>query len=80
MVASRQVETPYYRGIGRQRGRGCGTLSQVFGRTAISFLSNYVVPAAKRVGAELMDFAASEIADVSIVRKTFRTAAKSVGT
>ena len=50
MVASNQVEIPYYRGIGRQRGRGFGALAQVIGRTAIPFLRKYIVPAAKRVG------------------------------
>ena len=50
MVASRQVEIPFYRGIGRQRGRGFGALAQVIGRTAIPFLRRYIVPAARRVG------------------------------
>ena len=58
MVASRHVEIPFYRGIGRQRGRGFGALPQVFGRTAIPFLRKYIVPDAKRVGADLLKFAA----------------------
>ena len=53
MVASRQVEIPFYRGAGRQRGRGFGALSQVFGRTANPFLRKNIVPAAKRVGVVL---------------------------
>ena len=40
MVALRQVEIPYYRGVGRQRGRGIGALAQVIGRTAIPFCVN----------------------------------------
>ena len=79
MVASRQVEIPYYRGVGRQRGRGFGALAQVIGRTAIPFLRKYIVPAAKRVGADLLDFAVPEIAEVVSGRKNFKTAAKSVG-
>ena len=79
MVASRQVEIPYYRGVGRQRGRGFGALAQVIGRTAIPFLRKYIVPAAKRVGADLLEFAVPEIAEVVIGRKNFKTAAKSVG-
>ena len=67
MVASRQVEIPYYRGVGRQRGRGFGALSQVIGRTAIPFLRKYIVPAAKRVGADLLEFAVPEIAEVVLV-------------
>ena len=79
MVASRQVEVPFYRGVGRQRGRGFGALAEVIGRTAISFLLEYIVPAAKRVGADLSEFAVPEIAEVVSGRKNFRTAAKSVG-
>ena len=79
MVASRQVEIPYYRAVGRQRGRGFGALAQVIGRTAIPFLRKYVVPAAKRVGADLLEFAVPEIAEVVSGRKNFKAAAKSVG-
>ena len=79
MVASRQIEIPYYRAVGRQRGRGFGALAQVIGRTAIPFLRKYVVSAAKRVGADLLEFAVPEIAEVVSGRKNFKTAAKSVG-
>ena len=79
MVASREVEIPYYRGVGRQRGRGFSGLAQVIGRTAIPFLRKYIVPAAKRVGADLLDFAVPEIAENVNGRKIIRTAAKSVG-
>ena len=79
MVASRQVEIPYYRGVGRQRGRGFGALAQVIGRTTIPFLRKYIVPAAKRVGANLLEFAAPEIGEVFSGRKSLKSAAKSVG-
>ena len=79
MVASRQVEIPYYRGVGRQRGRGFGALAQVIGRTAIPILRKYIVPAVKRVGADLLEFAVPEIAENVSDRKKFQTAAKSVG-
>ena len=79
MVASRQVEIPIYRGVGRQRGRGLGALSQAIGRTAIPFLRKYIVPAEKRVGADLLQFGLPEIADVVSGQKNFKTAAKSVG-
>ena len=74
MVASRQVEIPYYRAVGRQRGRGFGALAQVIGRTAIPFLRKYIVPAAKRVGADLLEFPAPEIGEVVSGRKNFKTA------
>ena len=79
MVASKQVEIPFYRGIGRQREPGFGALAQVIGRTAIPFYSKYVVPAAKGVGADLLEFAAPEIAEVVSGREKFKIAAKSVG-
>ena len=79
MVASRQVEIPYYRAVGRQRGRGFGALAQVIGRTAIPFLRKYVFPAAKRIGADMLEFAVPEIGEVVSGRKNFKTAAKSVG-
>ena len=78
MVASRQVEIPYYRGVGRQRGRGFGALAQVIERTAIPFLRKNIVPAAIRVGADLLEFAVPEFAEVVSGRKNFKTPAKSV--
>ena len=79
MVAPRQVEIPFYRGVGRQREGGFGAFAQTIGRTAIPFLRKYIVPAAKRVGADLLEFAAPENAEVVLGRKNFKTTAKSVG-
>ena len=79
MVASREVEIPYYRGVGRQRGRGFGALSQVIGRAANPFLRKYIVPVAKRVGADLLEIAVPKIAEVVSGRMNFNTAAKIVG-
>ena len=64
MVASRQVESPYYGGFGRDRGRGFGALVQFNGRTAIPFLRKYVIAPPKRVGFDVMEFAAPAIAKV----------------
>ena len=79
MLASRQIEIPYYRAVGRQRGRGFGALAQVIGRTAIPFLRKYAVLAAKRIGTDRLEFAAPEIKEVICDRKSSKTAAKSVG-
>ena len=79
MVALRQVEIPYYRRVGRQRGRGFDALAQVIGRTAIPFLRKCIVPAAKRVGADLLEFAVPEIAEVVSGRSNIKTGAKSEG-
>ena len=64
MVASKQLEIPYSRGVERQRGRGFGALAQFIGRTAIPFLRKYVVPAARSIGADMLEFAAPEIGEV----------------
>ena len=79
MVDSRQVEIPFYGGVGRQRGWGFGASAQVIGRTAIKFLGKYIVPAAKCVGVDLLEFSVPEIAEVVGGRKNFKRAAKSVG-
>ena len=79
MVASRQIEIPFEGSVGRQRGRGLDALAQVIGRTTIPFLHIYIVPATKRVGADLLEVAVPEISEVVTGRKIFKTAAKSVG-
>ena len=79
MVCSRQVELPYYRAVGRQRGRGFGALAHVIGRTAIPFLHKHVVPAAKRIRADMLEFSAPKIGEVISGRISFKSAAKSVG-
>ena len=79
MVASREVEIPFYRGFGRQRGRAFGALAQVIGRTAIPFLRKHIVPAAKRVSADWLEFAVPDIAEIVDGKKNFKRAAKSVG-
>ena len=79
MVASRQVENPYCRAVRRQSGRGFGALAHIIGRPSIPFLRKYVVSAAKRIGADMLEFAAPEIGKVISGRNSFRSAAKSVG-
>ena len=79
IVASNTLELPYYRSIGRQRGRGFGDLAQVIEKTAIPFLRKYIVPAAKRVRGDFSEFAVPEVADVVSGNKSFKTAAKTVG-
>ena len=79
MVVSKQVEIPNFRGIGRQRGRAFGGLAQVFGRKAIPFSRKYVVPAAKRVGVDLMESVAPKIADVVSGKKLFQEQGKECG-
>ena len=42
-------------------------------------MRKYVVPAAKRIGADMLEFVAPEIGEVISGRKSFKSAAKSVG-
>ena len=79
MVASRELENPYKRGVRRKKGRGFGALAQIVGRTAIPFLRKFIVPAAKHIGADMLEFAVPEIGEVIGCIKSFESAAKSVG-
>ena len=78
MFASEQVKIAIFSGISRERGRETGALPQVIGRTAIPLLRKNVVPAAKLVGADLLEFAAPKIVGVVSGGKKFKTAAKCV--
>ena len=77
MVASRQVEIPFYRSLGRQRGKGFRALAQVIVGTEIPlFREQYFL--AKRVGADVMEFASPNIEEEVGVRNNLRTAVKNV--
>ena len=78
MVASRELELPYYRGVTRQRGRGFGALAQVIGRSAVPFVKKFIVPAARRVGADLLEYAVPEMAEVISGKKNLKSAVTSV--
>ena len=69
MVAQTSPDFPIFRGHARQRGRGFGALAQTLGRTAIPFIKKYIVPAAKRIGADLYEIAAPETGEVVSRRK-----------
>ena len=80
MVAQNSADFPIFRGHARQRGRGFGALAQTHGRTAIPFIKKYIVPAVKKIGADLFEIAAPEIGEVVSGRKKLKTFAKDVGT
>ena len=79
MVASIQVELRSYRCTCQQRGTVFGAFAQVIGRTSIPFLRNYVLPAAKRVVADLFKISGPEIAQVVVFTEQLKAVAKSVG-
>ena len=64
MVAQSSANFPIFRGHTRQRGRGFGAIAQTPGRTAIPFITKCIVPATKRIGADLFEIAAPEIKEV----------------
>ena len=76
MIASTQVEVPFYRSIGRQRGTVFGALAHLIGRTAPPFLRKFVFADAKRVVVYLLQSAVPGIAKAIRDRKLSRTAAK----
>ena len=80
MVAQSSANFPNFRGHARQRGRGFGALAQTLRRTAIPFIKKYIVPAAKRIGADLFEIAAPEIGEFVSGRRKLKTFAKDVGT
>ena len=62
-----------------RRERDFGLLHKVLGEQQFPFLRKNVVPAAKRTGADMLEFAVPEIVGVIGGRKSFKAAAKSVG-
>ena len=80
MVAQSSIIFPIFRGHAKQRGRRFGALAQHFGRSAISFIKKCIIPAAKRIGADLFEIAAPDIGEVVSGRKKLKTFAKDVGT
>ena len=72
----KKVEITFSRDIGRRRRRGFCAIVQGIGRTTIPHLPKSTVPAAKRVGDDLLESAVPETADVVSGRKNIKTAAK----
>ena len=79
MVASGQVEILFIRGIGRQSGRVFGAFAQVIGKTSTPFLFKNVVPDAKCVRSDLLEFTVPGMADVVSGGKKLKTASECVG-
>ena len=64
MVAQNSATFPIFCGHARQRGRCFCSPAQTYWRTAIPFIKKYIVPAAKRIGADLFEIATPEIGEV----------------
>ena len=65
-----QANLPYFSGHYRQRGSGFGALALGVGRVALPLAQKFVIPAAKKIGKELLLQAAPELIEVATKRKS----------
>ena len=67
---------PHFSGHCRQRGSGFGALAMGIVRVALPLARKFIVPAAKRIGKELLVQAAPELIDIATRKKTPKQALK----
>ena len=67
---------PYFSGHYRQRGSGFGALASGIGRIALPLARKFIIPAAKRVGKELLLQSVPELMDVVSKKKSPKQALK----
>ena len=71
-----QATMPHFSGHYRQRGSSFGALAMAIGRVALPLARKFIVPAAKRIGKELLVQAAPELIDIATRKKTLKQALK----
>lgn len=71
-----QASLPHFTGYYRQRGSGFGALAAGIGRFALPLAKKFIIPAAKKIGKELLIQGAPELIDVITKKKTPKQAAK----
>ena len=71
-----QATRPHFSGHYRQRGSGFGALAMGIGQVALPLAQKILVPAAKRIGKELLVQAAPELIEIATRKKTPRQALK----
>ena len=69
MVAQSSAYFLIFRGLARQHGRGFSALVQILGRTAILFVKNYIVPAAKKIGQIYLELLLQRLEKLSVDKK-----------
>ena len=74
---AQQSQSPYFSGYYRQRGSGFGALAAGIGRAALPLARKFLLPAARRLGKELILQAAPELVEVVTKKKTPKQALKS---
>lgn len=67
---------PYFRGVPRQKGRGLGALAGTVIRTAFPIIKKFVIPAAKKIGRDVIGAAVPEIGEVVSGRQSVKRALK----
>ena len=72
-----QANLPLFSGHYRQRGVGFGALALGIGRVVLPLARKFVIPAAKKIGKELLLQAAPELIEVATKRKSPKQALKS---
>ena len=77
---AKQASLPHFSGHYRQRGSGFGALAAGIGRVAIPFARGVILPAAKKLGRELLMSAAPVLIDVAMKKKSPKQALKNTVT
>ena len=77
---AKQASLPHFSGHYRQRDSGFGTLAAGIGRVAIPFARRVNLPAAKKLGRELLMSAEPELIDVAMKKKSPKQALKNTVT
>ena len=67
---------PHFSGHYRQRGSGFGALAAGIGRVALPLARRFILPAAKRIGRELLKQGVPELVDVVSKKKSPKQALK----
>lgn len=72
---ARQASLPHFSGHYRQRGSGFGALAAGIGRFALPVAKKFILPAAKKLGKELILQGAPELLEVVTRKKSAKKAA-----
>ena len=74
--ANQVTSLPHFSGHYRQRGSGFGALAAGIGRVALPLARRFILPAAKRIGRELLKQGVPELVDVVSKKKSPKQALK----
>ena len=77
---TKQASLPHFSGHYRQRGIGFGALATGISHVAIPFERRVILPAAKKLGTELLMSAPPELIDIAMKKKSPKQALKNTVT